>query len=240
MKKIEALLTIAGFDPTGGAGILRDILTFKHFGHYSTAVTTANTAQNTKGVRIVHFEPPKIIKKQLLLIFEEFKIKGVKIGLPHKNIEFNKWLATFLKRKKVLIVFDPVIKPTSGKNFVENINTILPLIETSTIITPNEKEFESLEPFINPTNIPYTTIKGKKGNKQVKDLLLKQGEIIKTVIHKKDSLEIHGTGCAFSSALLSLTTKGENIETAFKKATEFLSNYRKKATNGLKQGIYTE
>ena len=237
-EKPSALLSIAGFDPTGGAGIIRDILTFKQFGHYATAVITANTAQNTKGVKSVIFEPCKIIKEQLLLLFEEFNIKGVKIGLPHKDHSFNTWLANFLKEKKIPVVFDPVIKPTAGKSFVTDIKSIIPLIKSATVITPNEKEFNTIKPFINPSEIPYIIIKGKKEKDTVKDLLLEKGQLIETVTHKKDSLEVHGTGCAFSSALLSFIVHGDKTKEAFIKASIFLKNFRKHSVRGLEQNIY--
>ncbi|SNR91349.1 bifunctional hydroxymethylpyrimidine kinase/phosphomethylpyrimidine kinase [Desulfurobacterium atlanticum] len=240
VKKPTALLSIAGFDPTGGAGIIRDILTFKHFGYYGISVITANTSQNTKGVKSIIFEPCEIIKEQLTLLFEEFEIKGVKIGLPHKDYNFNVWLANFLKDKQIPIVFDPVIKPTAGRSFVENLNTITPLIETSTVITPNESEFNLLKNCIDTSKIPWTIIKGKKEKNSVSDLLLKSGKTIDRITHEKDTLEIHGTGCAFSSALLALMIKEKKTEIAFRKAVEFLSNFRKQATEGLKQRIYTE
>jgi len=74
---VKFALTVAGFDPTGGAGILRDVLTFKELGFYGCAVITANTAQNTKGVKEVVFQDESLIAEQITLLEEEIEFSGV-------------------------------------------------------------------------------------------------------------------------------------------------------------------
>ncbi|WP_457568376.1 bifunctional hydroxymethylpyrimidine kinase/phosphomethylpyrimidine kinase [Desulfurobacterium sp.] len=228
MKKPEVLLTIAGFDPTGGAGILRDILTFRRFGFYGTAVITANTSQNTKGVNEVLFQPSELVKKQIQAVEEEFFIAGIKIGLPHNDKALNTWIARFIARKKIPVVFDPVLKPTSGKPFVKEIESIKPIIEVSTVITPNHSEYRKLEKHLKHFK-GNLIIKGIVSGTNVTDVFLKNGKKISEVKHPLIiGEEVRGTGCAFSSALLALMTKKE-LKTAFKEASQFLQKFRKNA-----------
>ncbi|TCK03348.1 hydroxymethylpyrimidine/phosphomethylpyrimidine kinase [Phorcysia thermohydrogeniphila] len=223
---MKFLLSIAGFDPTGGAGILRDIRTFNYFGFYGTAVITANTAQNTKGVKKLSFVDGELIEEQLQLIVEEFRIEGVKVGIPHVDYEVNRKVAEFLKELRVPVVFDPVISPTFGKRFIEKPETILPLIEVSTVITPNLGEFEILKPLLKEYT-GFIVVKGIPKGDFVEDHLLKADNVISKVSHKKDNLTVRGTGCAFSSALLCSTVKGYSVEAAFREAAKFLEVFRK-------------
>ncbi len=228
MEKPETLLTIAGFDPTGGAGILRDISIFKRAGFYGTAVITANTAQNTAGVTDIVFQPAELIKKQIEAIHEDFKISGIKIGLPHHDRELNTWIANFIKKNKILTVFDPVLKPTSGKTFVENIDSIKPLLEASTVITPNYSEYQRIKSYI--TGIKGNIIvKGIVKGSNVEDILIENGKETLKISHRvREKEEVRGTGCTFSSYLLTLLIKND-LKTAFKESCKFLQEFREKA-----------
>jgi hydroxymethylpyrimidine/phosphomethylpyrimidine kinase len=223
---LKFLLSIAGFDPTGGAGILRDIRTFNYFGFYGTAVITVNTAQNTKGVKKLSFVDGEVIEEQLKLIVEEFKIEGVKVGIPHVDYSVNKKIANFTSKLKVPVVFDPVISPTFGKRFIEEPETILPILRVSTVITPNFKEFKILKPLLKEYT-GFIVVKGIPNGDFVEDHLLKADNVISKVSHKKDNLTVRGTGCAFSSALLCFIVKGYSVEAALKEAAKFLEVFRK-------------
>ncbi len=222
----DFLLTIAGFDPTGGAGILRDIRIFNHFGFYGTAVITVNTAQNTKGVKAFRFEDGALILKQLELILEEITVKGVKIGIPHIERKTNEKIAEIISNLCVPVVFDPVLSPTFGKVFIEEEEVVEPLISISTVVTPNENEYKIIKSPLKGFK-GYIVLKGVKSESYVEDQLIKNGEMLSRVKHKRDNLVVRGTGCAFSSALLSLLAKGSSISEAFEKASKFLELYRK-------------
>ncbi|WP_078058099.1 bifunctional hydroxymethylpyrimidine kinase/phosphomethylpyrimidine kinase [Desulfurobacterium indicum] len=228
MEKPETLLTIAGFDPTGGAGILRDTSIFRYSGFYGTAVITANTAQNTAGVTDILFQPADLIKNQIKAIQEDFKISGIKIGLPHHDRELNIWIANFIKENKILTVFDPVLKPTSGKTFVENISSIKPLLEASTVITPNYSEYQQLKKYIDGIQASII-VKGIVKDNKVEDILIENGKETLKISHRiRKKEEVRGTGCAFSSYLLTLLMKTD-LKTAFKKSCKFLQEFREKA-----------
>ena len=224
----EFLLTVAGFDPTGGAGILRDYATFRHFGFLGCGVITANTAQNTKGVKALEFVRGELIKEQLELILEEIPVKGVKIGLPHRGW-VNRVIAEKVGGLGVPVVFDPVLAPTYGKEFVEDLTEIAPLIEVATVITPNYSEFERLRPVFGELfKEKIVVVKGApKNDDEVEDLLIVKGEVVSRISHKRDGRVVRGTGCAFSSAYLALLAGGLGPEEAFKRAVEFVSLYRR-------------
>ena len=236
----DFLLTIAGFDPTGGAGILRDIRTFSHFGFYGTAVITVNTAQNTKGVKAFRFEDGGLILKQLELTLEVVTVRGVKLGIPHIDREINEKVAELISSLKVPVVFDPVLSPTFGKVFIEEKEVVKPLISASTVVTPNENEYKILKSLLEDFK-GYIVLKGVKSGSYVEDQLIKNGEMLSRVKHKRDNLVVRGTGCAFSSALLSLLAKGSSVSEAFEKASKFLELYRKEhfLEPGMFQGYST-
>ena len=227
----EFLLTVAGFDPTGGAGILRDCATFRRFGFLCCAVITANTVQNTKGVKRVEFVGGDFLMEQLDAVLEEIPVKGVKLGLPHREEEVNRGIARRIEKLGVPVVFDPVLAPTFGREFVEDLKSIAPLIEVSTVITPNYSEFEKLKPVFGELfKEKVIVVKGApKGESEVEDLLIVKGKVVERISHKKDNRAIRGTGCAFSSALLSLIVKKSEVAEAFKESSLFLEAYRKES-----------
>ena len=232
-------LTVAGFDPTGGAGILRDVLTFKEFGFYGCAVITANTAQNTKGVKEVVFQDESLIAEQITLLEEEIEFSGVKLGLPHSSIRLNEFISRKIKSWKVPSVLDPVLSPTFGKRFVLNPEVLKPLIDASIAVTPNFREFRELSDILKDYE-GYIIVKGIDEGTKVKDILIKKGAVLKEIIHKKDEKEVRGTGCAFSSSLLCFLMSGLSIEKSFERSVEYLKEVRKRSrkTSKWKQSIY--
>ncbi len=226
----EFLLTIAGFDPTGGAGILRDFATWRYFGFLGCGVITANTVQNTKGVKRIEFTDGEFLLAQLDGVLEEAPVKGVKLGLPHRDFWVNREIALRLRSLSVPVVFDPVLKPTLGKDFVGELSLIEPLVEVADVITPNYGEFKALEPrFGELLKEKVVVVKGVPEGSRVKDLLFVKSNLVSQLSHSKDSREVRGTGCAFSSALLSLLVGGKGVEEAFLGAVEFLRRYRKES-----------
>jgi len=224
----EFLLTIAGFDPTGGAGILRDCATFRRFGFLCCAVITANTVQNTKGVRRIEFVNRGFLIDQLEAVFEELPVKGVKLGLPHREEEVNRAIAGRISKTGLPVVFDPVLAPTFGREFVGDLRAITPLIEVSTVITPNYSEFKRLEPvFSDVFRRKVLVVKGAPGGEgKVEDLLIVEGIVVSRISHRRDGRSVRGTGCALSSALLSLLVRGVPVDRAFREAVDFVGSYR--------------
>jgi len=223
---MKFLLTIAGFDPTGGAGILRDVKTFSHFGFLGGGIVTVNTVQNTKGVRDLAFVEGSFLLSQLKTVLEDLSPKGVKVGIPHREREVNRKVSEILSSLSVPVVFDPVLSPTFGKEFVENIEVLLPLIEISTVLTPNYSEFLKLKEFLRGKTF---IVKGWPYGDKVYDILFINGSEADRVCHEKDGRVVRGTGCAFSSALTALLAKRLSLGEAFRKAVNFITEYRRSA-----------
>jgi len=232
------LLSVAGFDPSGGAGIVRDILTFSRFGFYGCSVITANTAQNTKGVEDFVFQDGSFLLKQLDLLLEEFDFSGVKFGLSHSSLWVNEEVSERVKGLNVPVVLDPVISPTLGRGFIEEVDVLKPLISAATVVTPNVDEFGKLDHLLRGFD-GYVVVKGIVEGESVKDLLMKGGEVVDSVSHTYEPKKVRGTGCAFSSSFLCFLAEGFSVREAFRKAAEYLEDYRRRAfkTEKMKQSL---
>ena len=114
------ILSIAGTDPSGGAGIQADIKTVTALGSYAMTAITAVTAQNTKGVKKIIPIPTTIVKKQIKMILNDIGANGVKIGMLH-NTSLIKCIYKILKKRKLKnIVLDPVMIAKSGTKLISN------------------------------------------------------------------------------------------------------------------------
>ena len=129
MKKYtySSVLTIAGFDGSGGAGIQADIKTISSLGCYATSVLTALPIQNTQGVRKIYPIPMEAVADQIEAILDDIFPQAIKIGMVHTPQLVEIIVKTLSKYKKVPIVFDPVMVATSGHLLIEEetINTIV-------------------------------------------------------------------------------------------------------------------
>ena len=146
-SKYIAVLTIAGSDCSGGAGIQADIKTISALGCYAASAITAVTVQNTQGVTAVHAVPPEIVAGQIRAVMDDIKPKAVKIGMVN-DAETIKAIADALADYDIEhIVADPVMVSTSGSKLMQDdaikvfIEKLLPM---STLITPNIYEAEIL------------------------------------------------------------------------------------------------
>ncbi len=231
MKKIA--LTIAGFDPSGGAGILLDTKVFNTEGIFPMAVITSIVPQNSRGV--FNFFPlqKEGVRESLKRLFEDFNIKGIKIGVIG-SIEIIETISDFLEyAKKIPIVYDPVlysgnsVRLYNNNEFIENIKK--KIIKKTTLITPNIRELEILtETKINDEeraiksgkilfNKYKTSVLVKGGHLKGNDFLITEDDVftIKGDIIKKD---VHGTGCMLSSLILAFLMKDLTLEEAVLKA----------------------
>ena len=233
-------LSIAGFDNSAGAGILADIRTFNYFGIYGVGVITALAIQNTQKVHEVFPIPPQKVKKQIEVIFDDFNVEGVKIGML-SNEDTVKAVHESLRDKNLkFIILDPVFKSKSGKELLtkEGIEELKrSLLKISYLITPNIPEAEvlcgmkikSLEDVkecakrIKNFGVKNVLIKGGhlQGEKAVD--ILYDGKDFYTFESEKVNKTPRGTGCVFSSAILSNLIKGESLINSVKIAKEFIT-----------------
>ncbi len=142
MSRPPVVLSIAGSDPSGGAGIQADLKTFSALGAFGTSVVTALTAQNTQGVTGVHVVPARFVNLQLETLVSDVRIDAVKIGML-ANAELAATVGAFLDaHPQQVIVLDPVMVATSGDRLLEDdaVEAVRALSRRSSVITPNLAE----------------------------------------------------------------------------------------------------
>jgi len=236
-------MSIAGFDPSGGAGILNDIKTFSAFGVYGTAVITALTAQNTNKVEGVQPVDVQFIEKQIDTVLEQEKIEFAKTGMLYSD-EIIKAVAQKVTEHDLKVVVDPVMVAGSGgrlsqKDFARSLKKyLLPVAE---LTTPNiheaqeisgvkiESAEDSIEAALKIGETCNVVVTG--GHLEGTDILF-DGSIKVIKGELVESNNTHGSGCTYSSAIVSSLVNGDNIETAVKKAGEFVKESIKHGNMG--------
>ncbi len=247
MNKIPKILSIAGSDSGGGAGIQADIKAISFHRGYAMTVLTAVTAQNTLGVQEIFPLPKEIIKKQLESVMDDLVPDVIKTGMlaDHETIEL---ISEFLENKKIVV--DPVMVATSGDRLIESSAveaTMNFLIPNAYLVTPNIYEAEIL------SNIKIIDLKtqidaGKKILEYgAENVLIKGGHSTSEIIHdflikkdlketvfkskRLDSKNTHGTGCSLASSIATLLGRGFDIEPATSSSIEYVQRGIKTAPN---------
>jgi hydroxymethylpyrimidine/phosphomethylpyrimidine kinase len=235
-------LSIAGSDPSGGAGIQADLKTFSALGVYGTAVITALTAQNTLGVTGVHPVPADVVLQQLETLVYDVRVDAVKIGML-ANGEIAEVVAEFLRRRTFdLVVLDPVMVATSGDRLLahEGIDAIRRLLPLASIVTPNLSEASALldTPLADDVDAmrrqavaihekwgPRVLVKGGHltAERAAVDVFAgPEGEITLSAPWVR-TRSTHGTGCALSSALAALRPQRPDWPSTVRDAKNWLA-----------------
>ncbi|WP_035782221.1 bifunctional hydroxymethylpyrimidine kinase/phosphomethylpyrimidine kinase [Arthrobacter sp. H14] len=229
---IPRVLSIAGTDPTGGAGIQADLKSIAAHGGYGMAVVTALVAQNTHGVRSVHTPPPEFLHEQLIAVSDDVTIDAVKIGMLG-NAEtigvVDDWLG---RGKSPLVVLDPVMIATSGDRLLEAAaeEAIGQLLHRVDLVTPNLPELaallgepaatswsEALEQGRRLSHAKSVIVLVKGGHLQGQDCpdalvdaangLPDGRQVFEVSAERIDTANTHGTGCSMSSAMATLQAR---------------------------------
>ncbi|MBI5326691.1 MAG: bifunctional hydroxymethylpyrimidine kinase/phosphomethylpyrimidine kinase [Deltaproteobacteria bacterium] len=242
----KTILTIAGADPSGGAGIQRDLKTFEDFGLRGLSVITALTSQNQKRVKAVFPVPAAFVVKQIEVLLEEYSVDVVKLGMLATGDIVLALARLFKKAKFQKIVIDPVLVSSSGYPLLDKKGIILlreRLPPFTTIVTPNLSEAATLAGMkrvstleemklasvrIKKLGPEFVLVKGGHlkavnserltvNSKKAVDMLY-DGKNFKIFEAKRINKDIHGTGCILSSAIAAGMAKGFDIYDAVKKA----------------------
>ncbi|MCD8348131.1 MAG: bifunctional hydroxymethylpyrimidine kinase/phosphomethylpyrimidine kinase [Lachnospiraceae bacterium] len=236
---MKTVLSIAGSDSSGGAGIQADLKTMTMHGVYGMTAITALTAQNTMGVTAVMEVTPEFLRQQLDAVFQDIRPDAVKIGMV-SSPELAEVIASCLREYQAEnIVVDPVMVATSGAQLSKDTaiarirDEIFPI---ATVITPNIPEAEALsgmeirsesdmEQAARYLGGTYGTAVLCKGGHSVLDAndLLYAGQYIWFRGERIANPNTHGTGCTLSSAIASNLAKGLPLEEAIRQAKEYLS-----------------
>ena len=230
------VLTIAGFDPSGCAGLLADIKTFEASGVYGMAVCTANTEQNIAVFQATNWIKRQQIFNQLSLLQKEVNFEFVKIGLI-ESLDLLNELADKLiaSNSSVKIVWDPVCKATA--NFVFHAGLDKMLLESVCrklyLITPNLDELAILAPGLEVheagkylAQFCHVLVKGGHGNthKSTDILFSKEGQQVFEA-ERLNAYSKRGTGCVMASAIVANLAKGNDLEQACANAKEYVREY---------------
>lgn len=237
MKKV---LTIAGSDCSGGAGIQADIKTITAHKMYAMSVITALTAQNTTGVYGVLEASPEFVGQQLDCVFTDIFPDAVKIGMLSNPAIIEIVAAKLQAYGAKNIVVDPVMIATSGSRLIcdEAIETLkTKLFPLAAIITPNIAEAESLcginidntrqmleaAEILAKTLDGYILVKGGHLKDCADDLLYHNGEAAWFCSAKIDNPNTHGTGCTLSTAIACNLAEGREMKTSVANAKEYIT-----------------
>lgn len=244
MKTYTVILSVAGSDSGGGAGIQADLKTFSALGAFGTTVITAITAQNTLGVTAIQSISANVFEQQLEAVLSDFSVSAVKVGMLHSP-EIVEILVSMLKKyPPSYLVVDPVMIATSGDSLilestVERMKTLL--FPMASIITPNLKEASIL------LNHKVETLEDMKiASRELltfgsRSVLVKgghlEGKTITDVLHIQnelqphcfetdwiDSQNLHGTGCTLSSAIATYLAFGYSMKEAVALAKNYVYN----------------
>lgn len=238
---MNTVLTIAGSDSSGGAGIQADLKTFEAFKCFGFSAITVLTAQNTNGVNDIFEISPNFLKNQLKAIEEDFKIDAIKVGMLY-NSEIIEIVYEFLKSQNSKIVLDPVSISRAGSKLLKDdaLKSLTKLFKIADIITPNlyesihfldleiddvsnfEKILKKCEIFYNKyrTAIYIKNIKLKKDI--ATDLLFDRDNYSLFETPLLNSFNTHGTGCTLSSAISANLAKGKSLTEAIDISKQFI------------------
>ena len=237
---MKTVLSIAGSDPSGGAGIQADIKTMTLNGVSAMSAVTALTAQNTIGVRAIEEVSADLLKEQIDCVFEDIYPDAVKIGMVSSKelIETIAERLDFFKAENIVV--DPVMAATSGSLLLKTdaVDALIKyLFPISTIVTPNIPEAEVLSgmEILNEKDMKKAAekigrecscavlIKGGHSINDADDILFSDDEITVFKGRRIGNPNTHGTGCTLSSAIACNLAKGTDIPQAVKRAKEYIT-----------------
>src|SRR5262245_7509533 len=231
-------LSVAGSDPSGGAGIQADLKTFHAFGVYGAAVLTALTVQNTRGVRAVHAVAPDIVLAQLEAVVEDLAVAAAKIGLlpdPAGASALAEWLA---RRPLPRLVVDPVLVAGSGDALTASgtATALRALLPSAALVTPNLDEAAALtgRPVLTVADMTDAAraltdlgaaaalVKGGHLSEDPVDVLVAGGTVHRFEGTRVPIRPTHGTGCTLSAAIVAGLAAGLELPVAVARATRFV------------------
>ena len=239
-NKIPKILTIAGSDSGGGAGIQADLKTFAATGSYGASVITAVTAQNTIGVQGIQEINIDLIAQQIDSVCQDIQPSTVKTGMLFSNEIINLVSDKSLEYSWRYLIVDPVIVSTSGHKLLQDeaVNSYIEkLLPISYLTTPNRFEAEyltgirinDLDSMAEAAKIIYShgvknvIIKGGHlDNKKATDILYDGNIFLDISLDRINSVNTHGTGCSFSSAIASFIAHGNDLDEAFRLAKNYV------------------
>jgi hydroxymethylpyrimidine/phosphomethylpyrimidine kinase len=238
---VPVVLTIAGSDSSGGAGIAADLKTFAALGVYGACAITALTAQNSKGVAAVHDAPAEIVAAQLDAVFADLTVAAVKIGMLANAAIVETVKAGLVRHRATNVVLDPVMAASTGAGLLRSdaMTALRKLIPHVRVLTPNlleaaalldaplaqsEAEMRAQAEKLLALGADAVLIKGgHAGGPESVDLLVEDKTCVRLAAPRIATKNTHGTGCTFAAAIAAGLAKGLPLDDAARQAKAYVS-----------------
>ena len=242
---MNVVLTIAGSDSSGGAGIQADLKTFESFGLFGTSAITVLTAQNTQGVDAIEPLSTHFVKAQINSVLKDFDVSAIKIGMLYSK-EIIEAVKEVIVPLNIPIVFDPVFISKAGASLLkpDAVEAMRTLFSYATVLTPNRHEAEALFGFVKDEQqalvmlealgvpVLVKNFKNENSTHMVSyDTLYRDGSIFNFESEYIPTDNLHGTGCSFSSAIAANLALGHDLDDSITRAKAFVSTALRYAPN---------
>jgi hydroxymethylpyrimidine/phosphomethylpyrimidine kinase len=235
MQERPYVISIAGFDPSGGAGLLSDCKTFEQLKVMGLGVCTALTLQTASQCLNLEWRPLDEVIKAIQVLMENYPVSAVKVGIV-KDAEFLDEIIKTIKigNPEVKIVWDPVLKSTSEFTFfdLETLPELKTVVNKLSLITPNYNEYSVLKGnnLLPDSNKCSLLIKGGHRKDHLGTDILVENEkeiVLQPNSHNEEYFPKHGSGCVLSSAITSELGKGESMEVACRNGKLYIEKFLK-------------
>jgi len=235
MQERPYVIGIAGFDPSGGAGLLSDSKTFEQSKVMGLGVCTALTLQTASKCLSLEWRPLDEVIKAIKVLMENYPVSAVKIGIV-KDAEFLDEIIKMVKSNdpEVKIVWDPVLKSTSEFTFfdLETLSQLKTVVHKLSLITPNYNEYSVLKEnnLLPDSNKCSLLIKGGHREDLLGTDILVENEneiVLQPNSHNEEYFPKHGSGCVLSSAITAELAKGESMEAACRNGKLYIEKFLK-------------
>ena len=238
---MPVVLSIAGFDPSGGAGLVADIKTFTAFGCFATAAVTSLTFQNTVGVQGFEHQTALVVREQVMPVVEDFEVAAVKTGMLPTREVIEEIARLFRETGLPAPVLDPVVRSTSGFDLIDDqalgalVEELVPLAR---VVTPNIPEAERITGLrivdeegmieaarrIRRMGARAVLVKGGHLREEAVDIL-DDGESVQAFRAARiASTSTHGTGCTLSAAIAACLAHDLSLAEAISSAKRFVTD----------------
>jgi hydroxymethylpyrimidine/phosphomethylpyrimidine kinase len=236
-------LTIAGLDPSGGAGVLADVRTFVALGCFPTAVITSLTFQNTTGVSGALNQTGATVREQTLPLLQDFKISGAKTGMLPTTEVISEVARLFREENLPAPVVDPVMQATSGDSLIDDdavATLVRELFPLARLVTPNipeaerltgtritdEREMRTAASAIRAMGARAVLVKGGHlvGESEAIDVLDDAGKVFALRDELLSVGQVHGSGCTLSAAIAAGLAHELSLETAIRNAKSYVTS----------------
>ncbi|HEX8722821.1 MAG TPA: bifunctional hydroxymethylpyrimidine kinase/phosphomethylpyrimidine kinase [Pyrinomonadaceae bacterium] len=239
-------LTVAGFDPSGGAGVVADVKTFTAFGCFAAAAVTSLTYQNTTGVFGAAHQTAEAVRAQVLAVAEDFRVAGAKTGMLPTREVIAEVARLFREAGLPAPVVDPVVRSTSGFDLIDDAALgalkaeLLPLAR---LVTPNVPEAERITGLsirdragmleaaraMRAMGARAVLVKGGHLEGEALDLLDEDGRVSTFTAPRVETTSTHGTGCTLAAGIAACLARGMSLEDSVAAAKRFVTEAIRRA-----------